>query len=143
MLPRSSPAYGAVWPRKHEVSVLPKDTNKPSPHAGGLFASRYSWSMRRIASLLLIAAFLSLPAVAIPTMPVAYAQEPALEAPPEIGPDQRTESERVSEDAEAIEDEAWTFRFLVPAALVISAIAVLATVAVYTFRVKARYRVAK
>ena len=99
--------------------------------------------MRRITSLILVAGFLVLPAAAIPVLPVAYAQEPALEAPAEIGPDTRTESERVAEQAEAIEDDAWTFRFLVPAALVVSILAVLGTVAVYIFRVKARYRVAK
>ncbi|MDH3471660.1 MAG: hypothetical protein OEM94_10125 [Acidimicrobiia bacterium] len=99
--------------------------------------------MRRIVSLILAAGFLALPVAAIPMPPVAYAQEPALEAPAELGPDTRTEDERVAEQSAAIEDDAWTFRFLVPLALVVSAIGVLATVVVYTFRVKARYRVAK
>lgn len=83
--------------------------------------------------------------VAFPGAPRAYAQsqEPAVEAPPGIGPDERPEEERLAEVEDGIEDEAWTFRFLVPTALVISVLIVIATIIVYAVRVKARYRVAK
>lgn len=99
--------------------------------------------MRRIASLILVAVLVAIPLAALAMPPVAYAQEPALEAPADLGPDTRTEDERIAEQTQAIQDEAWTFRVLVPIAMVVSAIAVLATIGVYTFRVKARYRVAK
>lgn len=49
----------------------------------------------------------------------------------------------VGEPAETPEDEAWTFRFLVPTLLAMSVVGVGLTALAYTRRVKGRYRVAR
>jgi hypothetical protein len=50
----------------------------------------------------------------------------------------------VVDDAPApINDEAWTFRFLVPTVLALSGLALVVTVVVYGVRVRGRYRVAR
>lgn len=71
------------------------------------------------------------------------AQEPAVEAPADLLPDERPESERIAETEAAIEGEAWTFRFLVPSALVLSVIVIVVALIWYGVRIQARYRVAK
>lgn len=71
------------------------------------------------------------------------AQEPAVEAPSDLLPDERPESERIAETEDAIEDEAWTFRFLVPSALILSVIVIIVAIIWYGVRIQARYRVAK
>jgi hypothetical protein len=43
----------------------------------------------------------------------------------------------------AVEQDAWTFRFLVPTVLAISGIALIGVLAGYGLRVRGRYRVAR
>ena len=49
----------------------------------------------------------------------------------------------VSEESGAAEDQAWTFRFLVPTVLAIAVLALGATLLAYVVRVRGRYRVAR
>ena len=86
--------------------------------------------------MLLILAALPLFALAA-AVPPAFAQEEA-----ELPADQQP-AVVVSESGGTEEDEAWTFRFLVPTVLAISAIALVATVLVYGIRVRGRYRVVR
>lgn len=65
---------------------------------------------------------------------VAVAGDP----PPSDGP-----AVTVGEPAPTPEDEAWTFRFLVPTLLAMSAVGLGLTVLAYARRVKGRYRVAR
>jgi hypothetical protein len=77
----------------------------------------------------LVALVLAVPAAA------AYSQE---EAPPSPEPAVVLESEQADED-----DEAWTFRFLVPTVLALTALTVAGTAVAYGLRVRGRYRVAR
>ena len=47
----------------------------------------------------------------------------------------------LEEDAEAIDEQAWTFRFLVPTLILGTALAVVGVVVGYGVRVRGRYRV--
>jgi hypothetical protein len=49
----------------------------------------------------------------------------------------------VSEESGQAEDQAWTFRFLVPTVLAIAVLALGATLLVYALRVRGRYRVVR
>lgn len=82
--------------------------------------------------LLLALLLLSL---ALATMPAAFAQE---EPAPEEGP-----AVIVDEEAEPPAEDAWTFRFLVPALLVMTGIALAGVVIAYRVRVQGRYRVSR
>ena len=96
---------------------------------------------RRLASLLSLAGLLMLPASAVPDLTAgAYAQEPVFELTEEEDPRAVVEIDTEAR-AEAAEDGAWTFRFLVPTALVLSALIVVLVAAGYGFRVRGRYRV--
>lgn len=49
----------------------------------------------------------------------------------------------VDDGAAVPEDEAWTFRYLVPTVLAMSGAAILVTLVVYGVRIRGRYRVAR
>ena len=101
--------------------------------------------MRRLLSAALtVIALLYLPAAAAANDDtLRLAQEPAVEAPADLLPDERSEADRIAETEDAIEDEAWTFRFLVPTALLLSVIVIIVALIWYGVRIQARYRVAK
>jgi hypothetical protein len=86
-------------------------------------------------------------AVALVPAPVALATaEPEPETPvtTEAPTDPRLQPAVViSGTSEAPEDEAWTFRFLVPTVLAIAAAGVVITLLVYAVRVRGRYRVVR
>ena len=97
--------------------------------------------IRRLASLLSLVGLLMLPAYAVSDLaPAAVAQEPVFELTEEEDPRAVVEIDTEAR-AEAAEDGAWTFRFLVPTALVLSAVIVLLVASGYGFRVRGRYRV--
>ena len=97
--------------------------------------------IRRVASLLSLAGLLMLPASAVPDLTAgASAQEPVFELTEEEDPRAVVEIDTAAR-AEAAEDASWTFRFLVPTALVLSAIIVVLVAAGYGVRVRGRYRV--
>jgi hypothetical protein len=100
--------------------------------------------MRRfLPAAFIVIALLYLPAGAGAGDTLLLAQEPAVEAPADLLPDERPESERIAETEAAIEGEAWTFRFLVPSALVLSVIVIVVALIWYGVRILAPYRVAK
>jgi len=100
--------------------------------------------MRRLVpAAFIVIALLYLPGGAGASDTALLAQEPAVEAPEDLLPDERPESERIAETEDAIEDEAWTFRFLVPSALILSVIVIIGAIIWYGVRIQARYRVAK
>jgi hypothetical protein len=70
----------------------------------------------------------------------AVAQEPVFELTESESPRAPVEIDTAAR-AEALEDAAWTFRFLVPTALVISALIVVAVIGRYGIGVRGRYRV--
>ena len=97
--------------------------------------------IRRLASVLSLAGLLMLPVSAMPDLTTAaYAQEPVFELTEEEDPCAVVEIDTEAR-AEAAEDGAWTFRFLVPTALVLSAIIVVLVAAGYGLGVRGRYRV--
>jgi hypothetical protein len=61
----------------------------------------------------------------------------------EEAPGRDTPAVTVGEPSAPIEDEAWTFRYLVPTLLAMSAVGLGITAFAYTRRVKGRYRVAR
>lgn len=69
-----------------------------------------------------------------------FAQE---DAPVLAQEDARQPAVVVSEESGAAEDQAWTFRFLVPTVLAIAVLALGATLLAYVVRVRGRYRVAR
>lgn len=100
--------------------------------------------MRRLTlAALIVVALLYHPTGAGAADSALLAQEPAVEAPEDLGPDERPEEERIAETEQQIEDEAWTFRYLVPSALVLSVIVIVVALIWYGVRIQARYRVAK
>ncbi len=100
---------------------------RPSLAAGGVNLCPVRLSSVAL-SLGIVVGLLAIPvAVSPPTgLSLAQAQEPVLEAPP------------AEEEAG---DDAWTFRFLVPTAIVLSTIVVVVVVILYGVRVRGRYRV--
>jgi hypothetical protein len=86
-------------------------------------------------------------AVALVPVPMALATaepEPETPATTEAPTDPRLQpAVVVGGEAEATEDEAWTFRFLVPTVLAIAAAGVVVTLLVYGVRVRGRYRVVR
>lgn len=96
----------------------------------------------RFAIAALLAAMALAPAM-VGGVALAQSQEPAVKAPPELQPDDRDATQRIVDETRAIEEDAWTFRYLIPTALLISALVLVLTGIVYAARVKARYRVAK
>ncbi len=106
-----------------------------SPH-------RYSHlvNLKPIAALSIISVcFLTIPAVS-GHVATASAQEPVFELPEEEHPRAVVEIDTEARAAD-LEDAAWTFRFLVPTALVISVIITLLVIGRYGFGVRGRYRV--
>jgi nitrate reductase NapE component len=97
--------------------------------------------MSRLASALTLAGLLVVPAGLLPDLaPSVYAQEPVFEIPEEESPRAVVEIDSAARSAE-LEDGAWTFRFLVPTAIVLSTIIVIVVVGAYGFGVRGRYRV--
>jgi hypothetical protein len=83
-----------------------------------------------------VAAFvLALLLSTVPFAPASFAQE---EPSPAGGP-----AVVLEEDGPGEDDEAWTFRFLVPTLLAVTGVALGATIVVYGVRVKGRYRVVR
>lgn len=70
----------------------------------------------------------------------ASAQEPVFELPEEEQPRAVVEIDTAAR-ADDLEDASWTFRFLVPTALVTSVIITLVVIGRYGFGVRGRYRV--
>lgn len=89
---------------------------------------------RRRLSILLLLVLLAFPAAMSAT---AVAQEEA-----QI-PADRQPAVVLDEGGATQEEEAWTFRFLVPTVLAVSALALAGTVLAYGSRVRGRYRVVR
>jgi hypothetical protein len=90
----------------------------------------------RLRSLLVLALLLAL--VAVAGAGPASAQEPADQAPSGLVP-----AGTVPPSDQAAEDEAWTFRFLVPTLLALAGLTLAAVVLFYGVRVRGRYRVVR
>jgi hypothetical protein len=96
--------------------------------------------VHRLALSLTFAVLLVLPApVALHLAPTATAQEPVFEVPESESPRAVVEIDATAR-AEAVEDGAWTFRFLVPTAIVLSVLIVAIVAGSYGFGVRGRYR---
>jgi hypothetical protein len=79
--------------------------------------------------------------VSVPLLALgASAQEPVFELTESESPRAPVEIDAAAR-AEELEDAAWTFRYLVPTALVLSALIVLVVVGRYGIGVRGRYRV--
>ena len=96
-------------------------------------------SVKRLQVIAIFAA--SLVAVAAPVVPAA-AQASLLaqsdDAPSDGGPAVVIEDEKAE-----VEEEAWTFRYLVPTVLAIGAVTIIIMLLMYGLRVRGRYRVAR
>lgn len=96
---------------------------------------------RRLASVLAFVGLFLLPASAAPPLVApAVAQQPVYEITEDDDPRAVVEID-VEERSAELEDAAWTFRFLVPTALILSAVIVALIAGGYGVGVRGRYRV--
>ncbi|MDH3730455.1 MAG: hypothetical protein OES13_04965 [Acidimicrobiia bacterium] len=97
-------------------------------------------NLMRIASVTIISSCL----LALPTatgfVATAHAQEPVFELPEADHPRAVVEIDTAARAAD-LEDASWTFRYLIPTALVLSVVITLVVVGRYGFGVRGRYRV--
>lgn len=131
-LPCRSRACGAAWSPRAE----------PPTGGGGAALLHYSHVVSFSCRLPfpLLAAGLAVIA-SMPLMAGAVsAQEPVFELTESESPRAAVEIDTAAR-AEALEDAAWTFRFLVPTALVLSALIVVGVIGRYGIGVRGRYRV--
>ncbi|MFQ5947497.1 MAG: hypothetical protein ACE5KX_01375 [Acidimicrobiia bacterium] len=95
----------------------------------------------RLAAITLVLVVVSSPTAALATFDdpgpaFGTVQEPA-------GPDQPQPAVELEDESEDPKPQDWTFRYLVPTALVLSGLTIVASLALYGVRVRARYRVVK
>lgn len=89
-----------------------------------------------------VALALVLAVVLAPASPALGQESPAPEQTTDFAPGEEP-AVVVSDAADAAEEEAWTFRFLVPVLLVLTALTLAAVLYAFGSRVRGRYRVVK
>lgn len=95
--------------------------------------------MRRLRLLLALTGIVLIVAIG----PIAFAQEETTVTSTETTVVAPTPAVVVDSTPAVTEDEAWTFRFLVPTLAVLTGLALVGSFAAYGVRVRARYRVAR